>query len=75
MSAKFSRLAAAMLHEIESRPQQFHELADAHRDVSWPEFLRAWGELRRARILGRDDDGNYTIATPDREGSSPPKHE
>ncbi len=69
---ELSRLAAAMLREIRERPQQFHELADAHRDVSWPEFLRAWGELRRACILGRDDDGNYTIATPDRGESSPP---
>jgi|HubBroStandDraft_6_1064221.scaffolds.fasta_scaffold2022441_2 hypothetical protein len=62
MSLQTSPLAAAMLGEIRARPQQFHELVDAHRDVAWPEFLRAWGELRRAGILGRDDDGNYLIA-------------
>jgi hypothetical protein len=62
MNRELSVLAALMLREIEARPQQFHELADAHRDVPWPDFLRAWGELRRARLLGRDDDGNYRIA-------------
>jgi hypothetical protein len=64
MKAELSRLAAAILREITARPQQFHELTDAHREVPWPEFLRAWGELRRAHILGRDDDGNYRIADP-----------
>ncbi len=69
MNPQLGPLAAALLREITARPQQFHELADAHRDVSWPEFLRAWGELRRAHILGRDDDGNYRIAgTPPRPG-------
>lgn len=62
MSAELTPLARAMVDEIKARPQQFHELADAHREVPWPRFLRAWGELRRAGILGRDDDGNYRIA-------------
>jgi hypothetical protein len=52
-------LASAMIREIDDRPQQFHELVDAHREVPWPEFPRAWGELRQAAVLSRDDDGNY----------------
>lgn len=62
MTAELSPLARAIAGEIKARPQQFHELADAHRDAAWPDFLRAWGELRRARIFGRDEDGNYLIA-------------
>lgn len=61
MTPELSPLARTLCHEIEGRPQQFHELADAHRDAAWPDFLRAWGELRRAGILRRDDDGNYLI--------------
>jgi hypothetical protein len=61
MMSEASPLACALMRTIAARPQQFHELVDAHREVSWPEFLRAWGELRRAEILSRDDDGNYLI--------------
>jgi hypothetical protein len=63
MRREASPLASAMIREIADRPQQFHELVDAHREVPWPEFLRAWGKLRQAGILGRDDDGNYLIGT------------
>jgi DNA-binding transcriptional ArsR family regulator len=62
MKSELSLLARAMVDEIKARPQQFHELADAHREVPWPQFLRTWGELRRAGILRRDEDGNYLIA-------------
>ena len=44
-----------MLRDVRSRQ------AHAHREVPWPDFLRAWGELRRAEILSRDEDGNYLI--------------
>jgi hypothetical protein len=57
-------LAAAMIREITDQPQQFHDLVDRHREVPWPEFLRAWGELRRAEILNRDEDGRYVIREP-----------
>ncbi|HZS85671.1 MAG TPA: hypothetical protein VFA50_22580 [Stellaceae bacterium] len=56
-----SPTASAIIAAIRARPQQFAELADAHRDVPWPDFLHAWGEVRRANILGRDDNGNYRI--------------
>ena len=56
-----SPLADTIRREIEAKPQQFSEVADAHRDVAWRELLKAWGELRAANIFTRDDDGNYVI--------------
>ena len=29
--------------------------------VAWRDFLRAWGEVRAADVLARDDDGRYAI--------------
>jgi len=48
-------------------PKQFSEVADAHLDVSWREFLQAWGEVRAADILKRDDDGAYYIGAAEQE--------
>ena len=56
-----SPLAEAIRREIEAKPQQFSEVVDAHRDVAWRELLKAWGEIRAANVLTRDDDGNYVI--------------
>jgi hypothetical protein len=56
-----SPLAQAIVREIGDRPQQFSEVVDAHLDVPWPEFLRAWGEVRAANMLKRDEDGRYLI--------------
>lgn len=56
-----SPLAQAIVREIGDRPQQFAEVVDAHFDVPWPEFLRAWGEVRAANVLKRDEDGRYLI--------------
>jgi hypothetical protein len=64
MKHDVSPLAVAMIREITDQPQQFHDLVDTHRVVPWPEFLRAWGELRRAEILSRDEDGHYLIRVP-----------
>ena len=52
-------LADRIVQEIRNRPQQFAETVDAHRDVPWPEFLRAWGEVRALNRLERDVDGRY----------------
>lgn len=57
-----SPLAEQIVSELEQNPCQFHDLVDAHMNVAWPEFLQAWGEIRAAEILGRDDDGAYVIA-------------
>jgi hypothetical protein len=47
--------------QLSQRPHQFSELVDAHRGVPWRTFLKAWGSLRAANILKRDEDGNYTV--------------
>ena len=56
-----SPLASEITAVLEGTPKQFSEIADAHLDVPWREFLRAWGEVRAADILKRDDDGAYYI--------------
>ena len=56
-----SPLAQKIRGELQTKPMQFSEVVDAHRDVAWRELLRAWGELRQENVLKRDDDGNYLI--------------
>jgi hypothetical protein len=58
-----SPLARALVAELQQRPRHFGELVEAHRDRPWAEFLRAWGEVRMADVLGRDDAGRYVIRT------------
>ena len=58
-----SPLAEAIAEELRAQPQQFSQVADRHRDVAWPEFLKAWGEVRTLKSLGRDDDGNYVLSS------------
>ena len=56
-----SPLASEIVAALERTAMQFSEVADAHPDVPWREFLHAWGEVREADILRRDDDGAYYI--------------
>jgi hypothetical protein len=56
-----SPLAQSLVEELQQRPRHFSELVEAHLDTPWPQFLRAWGELRTADVLGRDDNGRYVI--------------
>jgi hypothetical protein len=56
-----SPLARALLDELRARPRHFGELVEAHMQTPWREFLLAWGELRTADVLGRDDAGRYVI--------------
>lgn len=56
-----SPLARKIVAALEGAAMQFSEVADAHMDVPWRDFLRAWGEVREADILKRDDDGAYYI--------------
>ena len=58
-----SPLARKIHSELTASPQQFSEIADAHRETAWREFLHAWGELRDQNVLQRDDDGRYLIGT------------
>jgi hypothetical protein len=54
-----SALAETLIAKIKAKPCQFSELVDHHRDVPWPDFLRAWGEVRGRTDLSRDEDGRY----------------
>jgi len=56
-----SPLARSLVEELQQRPRHFGELVEAHLDTPWAEFLRAWGEVRVADVLGRDDAGRYLI--------------
>ena len=58
-----SPLAERLASELRSGPRQFSELVDQHRDIPWPEFLRAWGEVRGLETLGRDDNGRYVLTS------------
>jgi hypothetical protein len=56
-----SPLACALVAELRERPRHFGELVEAHMDAPWRDFLLAWGELRAADVLARDDAGRYVI--------------
>jgi hypothetical protein len=57
-------LAQKIVSEILEAPRQFSEIVDNHRDIPWPEFLHAWGEIRGLASLTRDDDGHYLFSAP-----------
>ena len=63
-----SPLARALVAELRERPRHFGELVEAHMETPWRDFLRAWGEVRAADLLGRDEAGRYLIRA---EGSGP----
>ena len=56
-------LASSILNALKEQPRQFSELVDLHRDSSWREFLRAWGQVRGAAVLARDENGRYLLKT------------
>ncbi len=56
-----SPLAQTIMDELRAEPRQFSEVVDQHRNVPWPEFLRAWGEVRGLATVGRDEDGHYLL--------------
>ncbi len=56
-----SPLADSLAAELSARPRHFGELVEAHMDTPWRDFLLAWGELRAADVLGRDDEGRYLV--------------
>lgn len=57
-----SPLARAIVTELSAQPRHFGELVLAHMDVPWRDFLRAWGEVRGADVLARDDAGRYLVS-------------
>ncbi len=68
MSPALGALARRIVDELTERPRHFSELVEAHADVAWRDFLHAWGEVRAADVLGRDDAGRYVIGAGARHG-------
>ncbi len=60
-----SPLATTLQETLQSEAKQFDEVVDLHLDVPWRDLLRAWGELREADILKRDEAGAYYIGGAD----------
>lgn len=56
-----SPLAEEIVSVLKKTPKQFSEVVDAYMDVPWRQILKAWGEIRAADILKRDDNGAYYI--------------
>ena len=56
-----SPLAQSLVAELRAHPRHFGEVVEAHMTTPWRELLLAWGELRGADVLGRDDAGRYVI--------------
>lgn len=54
-------LARQLVRELAERPRHFGELVEMHMDVPWREFLHAWGDVRAAAVLQRDDAGRYVV--------------
>ena len=46
---------------LRERPRTFYDLLRALGDAEYREVLRAWGTLREARRLGRDEHGLYVL--------------
>lgn len=58
-----SPLAARIVAELRERPRHFAEVVELYLDVPWPEFLRAWGEVRTSELIDRHQYGLYAIKT------------
>jgi hypothetical protein len=65
-----SPLAEHLVLELRERPRHFAELVEAHTDVAWRDFLRAWGEVRASDQLRREDDGRYGITPGGRSATA-----
>ena len=57
-----SALAQTIIETLRGTAKQFAEVVDDHPDVAWRDLLRAWGEVREADVLKRDDLGRYYVA-------------
>ncbi|HEV8586128.1 MAG TPA: hypothetical protein VGT02_14265 [Methylomirabilota bacterium] len=56
-----SPLATRIVEMLRERPRHFAEIAEAHMEVPWREFLQAWAEVRGSAMVGRHEYGLYTI--------------
>lgn len=57
-----SALSHAIIETLRETAKQFAEVVDDHPDVAWRDLLLAWGEVREADVLKRDDFGRYFVA-------------
>jgi hypothetical protein len=56
------RAVAARIEQLlRERPRTFYELLRALGDTEYRVVLQAWGTLREARRLGRDEHGLYLL--------------
>lgn len=56
-----SRVAAAMVAMLRESPRQFMDLIRAFPEVPYRTLLLAWGEVREAHRLAREEDGSYFL--------------
>jgi len=54
-------LAAQMEALLRERPRTFYDLVRALGDAEYRVVLQAWGSLREAHRLGRDEHGLYLV--------------
>ena len=54
-------VAARMVDLLRERPRTFYELLRELGDAEYRVILQAWGSLREARRLGRDEHGLYLL--------------
>ena len=57
-------VAARMEQLLGERPRTFYELLRELNDAEYRVILQAWGSLREARRLGRDEHGLYLLRPP-----------
>jgi hypothetical protein len=46
---------------IKTKPRHFAEVAEAYRQYPYKEVLKAWSDIRNARLFDRDREGHYLI--------------
>ena len=57
-------VAARMEQLLRERPRTFYALLRELGDAEYRVILQAWGSLREARRLGRDEHGLYILGQP-----------
>ena len=60
-SAEVKRVAERMTAMLRERPVQFMDLLRTFPDVPYRTILLAWGQVREAHRLAREEDGEYFL--------------
>jgi hypothetical protein len=61
-SPEVEGMAASITATLRARPVFFMDLVRAHREAPYRTLLLAWGEVRAAHRLSRDDESRYFLA-------------